>query len=921
MTDVLIGRDAERTAIEALLAGAENGSSGVLVLSGAAGMGKSSLLQYALDTATAFRVLAVTGVESEMAFGYAGVHQLVMPLLDRAGALPAPQRLALDAVFGNVHHDRFDPYLVGLAILNLLADAGRETPVLVVVDDAQWLDQESMTALSFVARRLDAERVAMLVAIRRLTGGRDGFEGIRGLEVGGLPAPEARQLLVSVAAESIDDAVAGRLVAAADGNALALVELPAALTAEQLRGVAALPDPLPIGAGLSRLFTMRAGSLDPEAQLVLLLAAAERMGDPGLLGRAGMAAGVSWDEAATRAEASGLVTFAPTVRFRHPLVRSAVYYSAEPGQRRRAHAALAEALDTEDDADRRAWHLGAASVVPDESVAAALEASAERARRRGGSSVAAEYLLRAAELTPDPARATARLLNAARGELVAGRADRAEEMVERARASGVGTGHEADAAWTQGLVHLVNGNVRDAATLLAEALGLITPRDAVVALGTCVAAAAMALDGGHLTDRSTRLATASGLPRVVDLYEILGPMAELVRAIASQLVDGRTEALVKVRDAVAGAAADPGRFQAAAGRHVHVAYFDTIMVAIDLLDDTAFDALTQAWSQLARRTGALAPLPLALSFRSWLDVLQGRPGTAASHLAEIDELVSLTRSRGLLGTPAPARVLLDAWQGNDEATRAGARRMMQDGHERGQGTAIDRAYAALVVLEIGNGRYAAALRAAGRVHDHDDVAVGALALTDLVEAAARCGEPTLAAEGLERLSSRASASGSPWARGLLARARALTAGDEVADDHFRTALDELSRCSIATDLARTQLLYGEWLRRARRRREAREPLHAALQFFEAMGAEGFASRTRAELAATGEHVPSRSRPVDLLTPQEAQIARLAAAGERNHDIAGQLYITTSTVEYHLRKVFVKLGVTSRTQLAQIDLPT
>ena len=403
--------------------------------------------------------------------------------------------------------------------------------------------------------------------------------------------------------------------------------------------------------------------------------------------------------------------------------------------------------------------------------------------------------------------------------------------------------------------------------------------------------------------------------------DIPEPIAPLISGFAARLRGEQLAALEMLRSAVAAAVEDHTRLQAVAGPHVHVVYYDTTLAAAEVLDDRAWGDLADQWALLARRIGALSALPLALSMRSWLDVLQGRVGSAASHLAELEEVVTLTGSRGLLGSPAPAQVLLDAWQGNDEAARAGARRMMQDAHERGQGIGIDHAYAALLVLELGAGRYDAALRAARHLVDHDTVVLGTIALPDVIEAATRCNDTELALRALDRLSERTSAADAPWARGLLARGRALVATGDDADEQFRVALDALSRASVQTDMARTQLLYGEWLRRQRRRKDARDPLHEALEFFETIGASAFAARARAELAATGEHVRSRSAPVDVLTPQEAQIARLAVSGARNREIAAQLYITTSTVEYHLRKVFVKLGVTSRTQLAQVDLPT
>jgi DNA-binding CsgD family transcriptional regulator len=881
------------------------------------------LVQDAIDAAPGFRVLRVAGVESEMAFGYAGLHQLVHPILDSTRELPEPQHSALDAALGRTRHGVIDLYLVGLAALNLIAAAARAQPVLVVVDDAQWLDAESVTALSFVARRLHAEPVAMLVATRESNGrgSETRLDGLHRLDLVGLPPPEALELLARTATAPVDPSVARRIVAATEGNPLALVDLPPTLTVEQLRGVEPLPDPLPIGDRLGGLFARRVEALDDAARTVLLLAAAEREGDPVLVRRAAEALGeMPWAAAVANAEASGLVTFTPCVEFRHPLVRSAVYYSAASADRRRAHAALAEALDADVDIDRRAWHLGLAAAGPDERVARLLEASSERARQRGGSATAAAYLRRAAELTPDRERAAERLLEAARAELVAGRGPQAREMLDRARANGLNPLHDAGAAWTEALIHLVAGELRQPAELLAAALPRIGDGDPELAVGACVAADAVALAGGHLIEPSIRREIAAGTMAAAEHCDGTDLITELIGGVAARLSGERATAMQALHEAVASAAEDPQRLPSVAGRHIHVVYFDTILAAADVLDDRAWDDLGRAWAQLARATGALAALPLALSWHSWLEVLQGRLGSARSHFTEIEDVVSFTGWRGLLGSPVPAQVLRDAWLGDEEAARSGARRMMQDAHERGQGIGIDHAYAALTVLELGAGRYGDALRAARRICEHDSAGVVTPALADVVEAAVRSGERDLAIEALERLSERATVSATPWASGMLARARAVAASGGEADELFRSALDELSRTTIATEIARTQLLYGEWLRRARRRRDAREPLHDALDFFEVVGASSFAARARAELTATGEHVRTRSTPVDVLTPQEAQIARLAAAGEKNHEIAAQLYITTSTVEYHLRKTFVKLGVSSRTQLAHLDLP-
>jgi DNA-binding CsgD family transcriptional regulator len=921
-SDLLVGRAIERALIDELLRDAERGVATAVLFAGPPGIGKSALADYAVGVASNFRIVRIVGVESEMTFGYAAVHQLALQLLDYVEELPEPQRAALEAVLGKREHVALDPFRVGLAVLSLAEEAARSQPLLAVIDDAQWVDDESAAALSFVGRRLHSERVASLLTMRDTPDTPERFEGIGRIALGGLCAHEAHDLLTARAGGPVDEVVANHIVTATGGNPLALVELPAVLTVEQLRGTSPLPDPLPIGERLSGLFATRVAALDANARMVVLLASAERLGDPALLRRAADAVGgLSWDEAVTNAEASGLVVFLPKVAFRHPLVRSVVYYSAAASDRRRAHAALAEALDADLDVDRRAWHLGAAATGPDEQIARVLEVSAERARQRGGASAAAFLLWRAAELTPDRERATGRLLEAARAELVGGRGPRAQEILDRARATGLAARHHADVAWTEALIHIVAGDVRQAAAVMPEALPLIAADQPELAAGACVAALAAAITGGHLIEQPTRRAIATGTRDVVVRCDLPEPISSVVAGLAKVLGEERRGADENLCSAVTGATRNQAHLQAVAGRRIHVVYFDTVMAAAEVLDDRAWGDLADEWTVLARRMGALSSLPLALSLRSWLEVLQGRLGSAASHLAEIEDVVSLTGARGILGAPAPTLVLRDAWQGNEDAARKGARRMMQDAHERGQGIGIDHAYAALAILELGAGRYDAALRVGRHVLDHDSVVLGTLALADVVEAAARCGELVVAEKALDRLSERATASATPWAAGMLARAQALVATGDEPDTLFRWALDTLSDTTIATETARTQLLHGEWLRRARRRKEAREPLHDALDFFESIGASAFATRARAELAATGEHVRSRSVPVDVLTPQEAQVARLAASGERNHEIAAQLYISTSTVEYHLRKIFVKLGVTSRTQLAQIDLPT
>ena len=865
----LVNRAIERAAIDGLLDRVRDGLGEALVLFGPPGIGKSALLDYALGVARDMSVCRVTGAESETALGFAGVHQLVAPLLADLGELPEPHRRALESALGlSSPEDDVGLYVVGLAVLGLLSRAASAGPLLVLVDDAQWLDDESAKVLSFVARRLQAEPVAMLFADWDMTGRPFPAAGLPRLDIAAFGEPDARQLLTLTAGGRFDDAVTRRILSAAQGNPLALVELAGALSPAQLQGAEPLPDPLPAGRRLELLFSVRAHSLDGQTRAVLLLAAAEPLGDPVVVRAAGGALGVTaWDEAVARAEATGLVTFAPTIEFRHPLARSAVYYSAPTSQRRRAHQALADVLTSPADADRRAWHLGAASVDPDEQVARELEAAAERARVRGGASVAAAYLWRAAELTPDRQRATARRLEAARAELTAGNVSRAREVLERVRLAAPTTDQLAEVAWTDALVRIVTGQVGEAGSLLAEVLPVTAAGGDDSALGVWVAAVAIVLDAGHLAPEPQRVTIAQAVGSVVAEREMPVAVAELLRGVAARLTEGYESAAPSWRDAVAAVTDGSPAVLGAVGHHVHVVYFDAVLAAVDLLDDDAWADLTRSWVQLARQTGALAALPLALSMSSWLEVLQGRVRTAGSDLAELEEIVSLTGQRGLLGTPSPAAVLLQAWQGNEREARVGARKMMQDAHERGQGRGVDLAQQALLVLELGSGRYEAALRIARRQADRDGVGAGTLALADIVEAAVRCGQRDIGLAALDRLTLRAAASGSVWAHGLLARAQALLADGDEADEHFRASIELLSGCRVATERARTQLLHGEWLRRARRRREAREPLHEALEFFEGMGASLFAARTRQELAATGERVRRGEHPLTSSPPR------------------------------------------------------
>ena len=919
---MLVGRTAECAAIDLVLAGARDGSSGVIVVRGAAGIGKSALLDYAMTNARDFAIARVTGVESEVGLGFAAIHQLVLPFLDQVVELPEPQRRALEWVFGLADGAAPSSLVVFLAVLTLLDHAARERPMLLVVDDAQWLDDESARVLTFVARRLHADPVAMLFAVRDTGVGLSGlFKPLPQLVVFGLPEDDARTLLTSVAGSAIDAKVADRLVEETEGNPLALTEVVAELTAEQLRGDAPLPEPVPVGLSLKDQFAARARLLPPAGRTVLLLASAERLGDPALLHRAAGLLGAPWEEAVTSIEATGLVTFAPAVRFRHPLVRSAVYYDAPPAERRRAHRALADALDG-DDVDRGTWHRAAAAAAPDENVARALELAGVRVFHRGGTQAAAEFLLRASELTPDPVRRIDRLLATVRLRAAEGDAARAQPLLD-AVLTLVHDGHQrVEAEWTQGLIWLEEGRGRDALRALAHAVASIEVYDGGFALDALITAEDAAIYAGSLRDDALVDVIASTALRLLPEGDSATPAELLVGGMAVRLRDGCAASAPMLRRALAGLrqqVAEAGEIATpSAHERANVLHLLAVSAAVALLDDGALEAVTRSWVHFGRRTRTLTTLPIALDTRSVAEILAARFRAAASAIAEAEEILSLVGSRGHIGNPGLGELLLHAYRGDEEKTCDAAERRARDARERGSGVDLDHSRYALAVLDLGSGRYATALEHCSGITDHS-VPFSTIALPVLIEAAVRCDDLATATTALERFSERAMASRSHWAGGLLACMRALLAVGDEAESQYRVALDRLTRCTVAFDLARAQLLYGEWLRRARRRREAREPLRAALECFDRIGARAFAERTRRELAATGEHSRPRSDATrGLLTGQEAQIARLAAEGCTNSEIASQLFISLRTVEYHLNKVYRKLGVNTRTQLARLE---
>jgi DNA-binding CsgD family transcriptional regulator len=898
-----IGRHQERAVLERLIAGARAGRAGALVVAGEAGIGKSTLLEQAAAGAGAgLRVLRAVGVESEMELAFAAAHQLCAPLLEHAERLAPPQREALEVAFGLVRGRAPDRFLVGLALLSLLAEAAEERPLLCLLDDAQWLDQASAEALAFVARRLLAERVALVFALREPERARASLSGLAELRVGPLTDEQARRLLGRALAGPLEARVRDRLVGEGQGNPLALLELGGGLSAAERAGRARLPEPLPLGGRLGQSFLRwLSGLARPVRELLLLLAAAEPAGEPALIWRAAARLGLG-AEAAAAAEAQGLVVLGPQLRFRHPLIRSAIYAGASLPERRRVHQALAEACDPQLDPDRRAWHRAQAALGPDEQVAQELERAAQRARQRSGHAAQAALLERAAELSPEPGRRAERALAAAAAELAGGRAQAAAALLAGAAGAIESPLGRARALWLSGAVERALGGEGAPARLLRAALAL-GPLDAEGAQRAALEALEAALWSGRgpelseIARQAAPLAGGAGAP------------AQLLAGLCA-LYGGRPQAApAPLRRALAALLEgdEPTLFGLA------------LLAAAELWEERALQALVRRFGERARAEAAPAALVESqLARAGHTELHQGRLGAAEQALSEARELAAAAARPELLAAARPLELLLACWRGREPQARA-----LPQPAAAGQGSGAGseaHSQGALALLELGLGRYQEALEAAQQACPPDPAPLVARALPQLVEAALRAGQPQLAQAACARLCERAEAAGGDWALGIAARCRALVAGADEAEARYQEAIERLGRTQAAPERARAHLLYGEWLRRQRRRRQAREELRAAHELFAAIGAEAFCERARRELAATGERA-RRARPEQPspLTAQEAAIARLVREGASNPEIAARLFISRRTVEYHLSKVFTKLGVSSRTQLARVAI--
>ncbi len=918
----LRGRASECEMLRGLIATVQSGACQVLVLRGEAGVGKTALLGYTAELASssqAFRTIQVSGVESDMELAYAGLQQLCAPLLKHLDQLPEPQRNALNVAFGRGVGPTPDRFLVGLAVLSLMAAAAEAQPLLCVIDDAQWLDQVSVQTLGFVARRLMAEPVAMVFGVRDNPGV---LAGLPELTIGGLSDSEARGLLESVMVGGIDPRVRDRVVAETRGIPLALLEVPRNVPATELAGGFWISDTGSTAGALEEKYVQRIQALPVDTQRLLLVAAAEPVGDAALFLRAAARMGIPVD-ALGPAESSGVVEFGPRMRFRHPLVRSAAYRAADLAERRAVHRALAEATDPESDPDRRAWHAANAAAGPDDAVAADLEASAGRAQSRGGVAAAATFLERATALTADPEQRGARALAAALAKRDAAAPEAAHELLTIAETSPLTELQRAQVVRLRAQMEFERSRggdtgaarLSDTAPRLLEAARQLEGVDDYASRESYLEALAAVMYAGRLGEPGTlsevvaaaQLAVGGEreLPRAVD---------HLLKGIAERISGEAASGSGSLRVALDGMREQAQSGEGSVGRWLTVPAFPILQesAAHELWDDAIVVDLSTAAVRHARDTGALAGLPRALIYRAGTHLLAGEFTTAATLIEEADSITAAT------GHHAPVRyhtLLLTAWRGDPAHALPLIEAAAADAITTGEGRLRGLTGYATALLHNGLGRYEEAYTAAREACEYGDFGFFNWSLYELVEAATRTGDRKAAEQALRRFEGRAGSSETDWGRGAVAAAQAMLADDDRADALFTEAIERLGRTAVVVHLARARLCYGEWLRRVNRRVDARGQLNEAHEMFTRMGAAAFADRARRELIATGEKV--RKQPVTSggeLTAQEAQIARLAGEGMTNQEIGAQLFISTHTVEWHLRKVFVKLGISSRRQL-------
>jgi DNA-binding CsgD family transcriptional regulator len=901
-----LGRISERQILDGMLARARDGQSAVLVIRGEPGIGKTALLRYAARQASGLRVAQVEGVEAEMELPFAGIHRLCAPALDRLDGLPEPQRNALSVALGMSAGETPDRFLVALAVLSLLCAVAEERPLLCLVDDAQWLDSASLIALGFVARRLLAESIAIVFALREPIA-THGFDGLPELALGGLDDADAAALLSLVIQGRLDGSVRDRIIAETGGNPLALVELSRTMSAAEKAGGYALPRARDVPGRVEEQYRRRVGTLPEATQLLILLASADPLGDATLVWRAAERLSIDASALAPATEA-GLLEVDVRVRFRHPLVRSAVYRAASEEHRRRVHEALADASDP----DRRAWHRALATVGPDDEVAAELERWAAAAQTRGGRAAAAAFLERSAALTADAALCRRRALAAAQTSFEAGDFEAALRLLSTAESHALDTRERALVALLRGHIAFASGQGTDApARLMLTAARELEVSDLAIARRAYLMAWRAAVAAGHPRGTAVLVEICHAVRSLPQLPEGPHPLDLLLDGLARLTTDGRaaaTPVLQRAAKAIVDLpAADVLRWGALA-----------VAASSAIWDSDGATAISERQVQIVRAAAALAELPTHLSALATEKTWIGDFAAAEALVAESAAVAAATGSR----MPPFALIRLRSLQGREAEAAALIESTILRSESAGHGTGANFGRWAAAVLYNGLGRHDLALAHAREATVHAiDPWQSLWALPELIEAAARVGDVELARDGLGRLTVTTQPAGTDFALGIEARSRALMTDGVAAERLYREAIDRLRRARLRPELARAHLVFGEWLRHEGRRVDAREQLSAAEDMFATIGMEAFAARAARELAAAGAKV--RKRPVeasDQLTPQEEQIARLARDGLTNGEIGGQLFLSPRTVEWHLHKVFAKLGINSRSGLDSA-LPT
>jgi DNA-binding CsgD family transcriptional regulator len=901
----LVGRRAECEFLDTVLADARAGRSRVVVLRGEAGSGKTALLDFVAGRDAGWQVATAVGIELEMELAYSGLHQLCSPMLDHLDRLPTPQRGALATVFGHEPGPAPDRFLVGLATLTLLAEVADRQPLVCLIDDAQWLDDASARIFSFVARRLLAERIALVCAVRSGVGD-DTLSGLPVLPVDGLGDSDARALLLESMHGPLDAAVCEQLINESRGNPLALLELPRTWTITDVAGGFGLPMHQPVVSSVEESFVTRLLPLPSETQLLVLTAAAEPLGDPLLLHRAAGILGLDMAMSGPAVDA-GLLDVTERVAFAHPLVRSAAYHSATADDRYRVHHALAQATDAERDPDRCVWHRARATPTPNEDVAAELEHSADRARARGGVAAAAAFLERASALSPDPGKRARRALAAAEAKQLAGAHQAASRLLGIAVRGSLDELESAVAQRLKGQIALDMRRAGEAAPFLLEAARRLEPLKPELARDTYLDALQAASIGGRFSEETLRR-TAEAARHAAAPGEARSAEDVLLAGLAIRFTDGYPTAAAPLKQAL-------GAFRDQAPDTVQDVRWPGIVrrIAPDLFHDEAWHDLARRSVQLARDRGALGVLPLALNNLSLVRTYEGDLEAAGALVEESDAITDVTGEGRILF----AALTLAGFRGDEAAVSEQIATGEAAASDRGEGVMLTVGEHARALLNNGLARYDAARTAAESGSSRDQLLLSNCSMIELVEAAVRSGRTDLAAVTLERLGERTQAAGTEWALGIEARSRALLNEGPQAEALYLEAIDRLARTRIAPERARAHLLYGEWLRRERRRVDAREQLRTAHDMLATFGMDAFAERARRELAATGEKVRQRrAETLDELTAQEAQIAQLAHDGLSNPQIAAQLFLSARTVEWHLRKVFQKLGVSSRRDLSR-----